>query len=218
MVPVVTLDPMVLACWQCQCLIWHCFYLLHWVGMASCAQSYDEIGINIYTHLSEHLVTLGLFLDGKHANMNSQQPNKGQQPSGNGCNHSGSNPNYKSQHLDGPATHTVPIPISDPTIQYTKVSCNNQSKVKTIRTQPNMTMIYNWTPSSLFFVLGKQLVHGKFEIPHSLTIIHSEIGDPELLWLWQIYILLFFILLVLSMSLCAGKSLYRKVIAVICIK
>lgn len=127
MVPVVTLDPVVLACWQCQCLIWHCLCLLHWVGMACYSQSYDQIDINFHTHMKtsklEHLMAFRSFLEGKHANMNST-PNKGQQQSGNGCNHAGlSNPNYKSQHLDGPATPGVPLPISDPTIQYTKVSC-----------------------------------------------------------------------------------------------
>ncbi|KAK2837520.1 hypothetical protein Q5P01_014732 [Channa striata] len=64
--------------------------------------------------------------DGKHPNMNSQ-PEKGhQQQSGNGCQHQVPNQNNKSQCANGPGTQSLPVPVLDPTIQYTKLFINNE--------------------------------------------------------------------------------------------
>lgn len=65
-----------------------------------------------------------LFLEGKHVSMNSQHDNghhRQQQP-GNGCSHQGPDQNYKPQSVDQPEMQSLPTPIPDPPIQYTKVS------------------------------------------------------------------------------------------------
>ncbi|KAI3372385.1 hypothetical protein L3Q82_022887, partial [Scortum barcoo] len=46
-----------------------------------------------------------------------------QQQPGKGCNHQGPQQNHKLQHADGPEAQALPMPIPDPHIQYTKVSC-----------------------------------------------------------------------------------------------
>lgn len=67
------------------------------------------------------------FSEGKHANMNSQSD---QQQLANGCNHQVPNQNRRSQHVDRPEVQTLPMPVPDPTIQYTKVSYSQQSRVE----------------------------------------------------------------------------------------
>ncbi|XP_033947021.1 aldehyde dehydrogenase 1A1-like [Pseudochaenichthys georgianus] len=49
-----------------------------------------------------------------------------QQQSDNGCNHQSPNQNHKPQHVDGPETQTLPMPVPDPPIQYTKLFINNE--------------------------------------------------------------------------------------------
>ncbi|XP_045891670.1 aldehyde dehydrogenase 1A1-like [Micropterus dolomieu] len=64
--------------------------------------------------------------DGKHTHMNSQPDNSHQQQSGNGCNYRGPNQSQKPKHVDGPETQALPMPITDPPIQYTKLFINNE--------------------------------------------------------------------------------------------
>ncbi|XP_041643328.1 retinal dehydrogenase 1-like [Cheilinus undulatus] len=53
---------------------------------------------------------------GKHASMNS----------GNGCNHQDPEQSLKPQHVDGAEPHTLPMPIPDLSIHYTKLFINNE--------------------------------------------------------------------------------------------
>uniref|UniRef100_A0A8D2ZVW8 aldehyde dehydrogenase (NAD(+)) n=1 Tax=Scophthalmus maximus TaxID=52904 RepID=A0A8D2ZVW8_SCOMX len=55
--------------------------------------------------------------------MNSQSD---QQQLANGCNHQVPNQNRRSQHVDRPEVQTLPMPVPDPTIQYTKLFINNE--------------------------------------------------------------------------------------------
>ncbi len=73
--------------------------------------------------------------------MNSQPDNGHQQQQpGNGYNHQGPNQNHKPQHVDGPEAQPMPMPIPDPTIQYTKVSCthNYESKFLEVKLAHNL--------------------------------------------------------------------------------
>lgn len=88
--------------------------------------------------LGGHWLPFVSFLDGKHANMDSQSDNGNQQQSGNGCDHQGPNQNHASQHVERPEMQALPMPVQDPPIQYTKVSCTQQSRVKAIKAEPNV--------------------------------------------------------------------------------
>ncbi|XP_026177165.1 retinal dehydrogenase 1-like isoform X1 [Mastacembelus armatus] len=55
---------------------------------------------------------------GKYDKMNFQPNNKDQ--------HQSPNQNHKSQHVDGPGTQPLPVPVPDPPIQYTKLFINNE--------------------------------------------------------------------------------------------
>lgn len=82
------------------------------------------------TCLGGHWLPFVSFSEGKHVNMNSQPDNDHQQQSDNGCNHQIPNQNHKSEHGDRPGMQALPMPVPDPPIQYTKVSCIQESRVK----------------------------------------------------------------------------------------
>lgn len=98
--------------------------------------------------------------------MNSQPDNSHQQQSGNGCNYRGPNQSQKPKHVDGPETQALPMPITDPPIQYTKVGCTQQSRVKTIRSEPNMR---NDTPLSSSLVQIPLFLEGILQNVTSFT-------------------------------------------------
>ncbi|XP_067461779.1 aldehyde dehydrogenase 1A1-like isoform X1 [Thunnus thynnus] len=64
--------------------------------------------------------------EGNCANMSSPPDNGHQQQSSNRRNHQSPNQNHRPQHVDGPETQTLPMPIPDPPIQYTKLFIDNK--------------------------------------------------------------------------------------------
>lgn len=106
-----------------------------WVNTHTCTKtSHVDTGCHFFS-----------FSEGKHANMNSQPDNGHQQQSGNGCSRQGPTQNRKPQPADGLETQALPMPIPDPPIQYTKVSCTKHQESKKSRLSQAWGMI--WAPA-----------------------------------------------------------------------